>query len=567
MRKMNCRMLAAALVAVQIAVTAMPATAFAAENDQIQETVQVVQEQAETPAKEIAPVEEVPAVVAEAPAKEEEAAPVEVEAPAEDSEEEAIETEAQKESTIEVTEETEAAEEIKTPESEPATANAAEVTENKEETKASEKPAQGQVFDQTVTVDRVKIKVTAEEGAFEEGARLIAARVPSTQLKQVENAVADARAKDELVTSAYAFDIKIVNQDRQALQPAADKKVKVSFETEEAADGSLGAVVYHIVGPKDNIKAKKLTTTVNSTAKTAEVQTDGLSYYVVEFVSKSSIDAIGHDARRRERVLDHHGGRGYDGIHHDIVHVVSLRAGADVVDGNLHVDGALQRIEVPAQVRHIADVARVEHPRRYVRANLREPHLHHLDPAAFESLELDVQHVVAGIDIVRDARAVEDQVQSGPLVLVEVARLRSPVREVLPGKHNDVRDAGERLPVIDEDVCVGAERDRSSRRHGQGERQVAGCQGHLRAGGKRHRVALDPHVAFGVLRERRDAEAVERSRHRAAAERRRGVRGVPCVRLAECGRRECDRGHDKRERQSHADAMAALHRATSTEGG
>ena len=290
MRKMNCRMLAAALVAVQIAVTAMPATAFAAENDQIQETVQVVQEQAETPAKEIAPVEEVPAVVAEAPAKEEEAAPVEVEAPAEDSEEEAIETEAQKESTIEVTEETEAAEEIKTPESEPATANAAEVTENKEETKASEKPAQGQVFDQTVTVDRVKIKVTAEEGAFEEGARLIAARVPSTQLKQVENAVADARAKDELVTSAYAFDIKIVTQDRQALQPAADKKVKVSFETEEAADGSLGAVVYHIVGPKNNIKAQKLATTINREAKAAEAQTTGLSYYVVEFISKVSAD-------------------------------------------------------------------------------------------------------------------------------------------------------------------------------------------------------------------------------------------------------------------------------------
>ena len=290
MRKMNCRMLAAALVAVQIAVTAMPATAFAAENDQIQETVQVVQEQAETPAKEIAPVEEVPAVVAEAPAKEEEAAPVEVEAPAEDSEEEAIETEAQKESTIEVTEETEAAEEIKTPESEPATANAAEVTENKEETKASEKPAQGQVFDQTVTVDRVKIKVTAEEGAFEEGARLIAARVPSTQLKQVENAVADARAKDELVKSAYAFDVKIMSQDGRALQPAAGKKVKVSFATEEVVNNSLSAVVYRIVGPKDNIKAQKLATTINREAKAAEAQTTGLSYYVVEFISKVSAD-------------------------------------------------------------------------------------------------------------------------------------------------------------------------------------------------------------------------------------------------------------------------------------
>ena len=288
MRKMNCRMLAAALVAVQIAVTAMPATAFAAENDQIQETVQVVQEQAETPAKEIAPVEEVPAVVAEAPAKEEEAAPVEVEAPAEDSEEEAIETEAQKESTIEVTEETEAAEEIKTPESEPATANAAEVTENKEETKASEKPAEGQAFDQTVTVDRVKVRVTAEEGAFEEGAKLSVVRVPSTQLKEVENAVADARAKDELVKSAYAFDVKVVGKDGSSLQPAAGKKVKVSFGTEEAADGSLGAVVYHIVGPKNNIKAQKLATTVNREAKAAEAQTTGLSYYVVEFVSKST---------------------------------------------------------------------------------------------------------------------------------------------------------------------------------------------------------------------------------------------------------------------------------------
>lgn len=255
MRKMNCRIFAATLLAVQIAVTTMPATALAAENDQVQETVQ---EQIEAPA---------------------------------DEPEEVVEIQTQEESAAEVTEETEAAEEIKTPESEPATANAAEVTENKEETKASENPEKGQSFDQTVIVDQVRIKVTAEEGAFEEGTKLIAARVPSTQLKQVENAVADARAKDELVTSAYAFDIKIVTQDRRTLQPAAGKKVTVCFETEEAANNSLNAVVYHIVGSKDNISAKKLATTVNRTAKTAEAQTDGLSYYVVEFVSKSSTDA------------------------------------------------------------------------------------------------------------------------------------------------------------------------------------------------------------------------------------------------------------------------------------
>ena len=266
MRKMNCRMLAAALVAVQIAVTAMPATALAAENDQIQETVQ---EQVEAPAETTETTE---------------TAPAEIEAPVEEPEE-VVETQPQEESAVEVTEETETAEETKTPETEAATA---EATENKEETKASEKPEEGKSFDQTVTVDNVKIKVTADAGAFEEGAKLSAARVPSTQLKEVENAVADTRAKDELVTSAYAFDIKIMSQDGRTLQPAAGKKVKVSFAAEEAANNSLNAVVYHIVGPKDNIKAQKLATTVNREAKAAEAQTTGLSYYVVEFVSKNS---------------------------------------------------------------------------------------------------------------------------------------------------------------------------------------------------------------------------------------------------------------------------------------
>lgn len=271
MRKLNCRILAATLLAVQIAVTAMPATALAAENDQIQETVQ---EQVEAPAETTETTE---------------TAPAEIEAPVEEPEE-VVETQPQEEITAEVTEETEAAEETKTRKTEEDKTEAEEVIENKEKMKVSEEPAEDQAFDQTVTVDNVKIKVTAEAGAFEEGAKLSAARVPSTQLKEVENAVADARAKDELVKSAYAFDVKIMSQDGRTLQPAAGKKVKVSFATEEAVNNSLSAVVYHIVGPKDNIKAQKLATTVNREAKAAEAQTTGLSYYVVEFISKVSAD-------------------------------------------------------------------------------------------------------------------------------------------------------------------------------------------------------------------------------------------------------------------------------------
>lgn len=247
MRRINYKTLAAAMIAIQIAVTAMPASALACENDRIQETAQEQVEVNEEISEEVAG----------------EAYDV--------TEDEAQNETAEQETEKQAQEQT-------------------AVVENQEGTKTSENPEQGKAFEQTVTVDGVRIRVSAEEGAFEDGARLSVVRVPSKDLKEVENAVADARTKDELVTSAYAFDIKILGQDGSVLQPAGGKKIKVSFETKEAADGSLGAVVYHLVNTNNNITAKKLATTINRDAKTAEAQTDGLSYYVVEFVSKARTD-------------------------------------------------------------------------------------------------------------------------------------------------------------------------------------------------------------------------------------------------------------------------------------
>ena len=283
MRKMNCKLLAAALVAIQITAAAMPMCAMACETEQaetaqeqtemVEEITEMLEESAE---KESAEKTDEPA---EAEVKEEKADEAIVEKTAEKTEE-AADAEAEPEEEAEE-KDAPAAEQQAEEEEQPA----AEVAE---EEKNSENPEQGKAFEQTVTVDRVKIKVTAEEGAFEEGAKLSVVRVPSTQLKQVENAVCDARAKDELVKMAYAFDIKVLGQDGKILKPADGKKVKVSFETEEAADAGLSAVVYHILTADNTITAKKLVTTMNRTAKAAEAQTDGFSYYVVEFVAKTA---------------------------------------------------------------------------------------------------------------------------------------------------------------------------------------------------------------------------------------------------------------------------------------
>ncbi len=270
MRKMNYKLLAAALVAIQISVTAMPMCAMACET-----------EQAETAQEQTEMVEEIAEMLEESAEKTEEPAAAEVK-------EEKAEEKVVEETKEAVDEEAEPAEEKVAPAEEQQAEEEEEPVAEEPEEEKSEKPEQGKAFEQTVTVDRVKIKVTAEEGAFEEGAKLTVVRVPSTQLKQVENAVCDARAKDELVKSAYAFDIKIVGQDGKVLKPADGKKVKVSFETEEAADAGLSAVVYHILSANNTITAKKLVTTMNRTAKAAEAQTEGFSYYVVEFVAKSA---------------------------------------------------------------------------------------------------------------------------------------------------------------------------------------------------------------------------------------------------------------------------------------
>lgn len=276
MRKMNYKLLAAALVAIQISVTAMPMCAMACET-----------EQAETAQEQTEMVEEITEMLEESAEKTEEPAAAEAK---EEKAEEAVEEKVVEETKEAADEEAEPAEEKDAPAAEQQAEEEEEpvAEEVRQDEENSENPEQGKAFEQTVTVDRVKIKVTAEEGAFEEGAKLSVVRVPSTQLKQVENAVCDARAKDELVKSAYAFDIKVVGQDGKILKPADGKKVKVSFETEEAADAGLSAVVYHILSANNTITAKKLATTMNRTAKAAEAQTDGFSYYVVEFVAKSA---------------------------------------------------------------------------------------------------------------------------------------------------------------------------------------------------------------------------------------------------------------------------------------
>ena len=121
----------------------------------------------------------------------------------------------------------------------------------KEEQTASEEEERP-AFSESKSIDGVRITVEAEEGVFPEGATLSAEKVTLAQEKQAEEAVESERDEDKQVAASYTYDIKVLDQDGNEIQPAGENgedsssRVKVSFKLDEVADKNLETNVYHI---------------------------------------------------------------------------------------------------------------------------------------------------------------------------------------------------------------------------------------------------------------------------------------------------------------------------------
>ena len=138
-------------------------------------------------------------------------------------------------------------------------------------------------FEGSKTVSGVTVNVSADEGVFPEGSTLSVSTVSSGEKDEIDEAVEEEREENRNVASSYTFDIKVLNKDGEETEPDTSKgKVRVTFALSEADNDNLTADIYHI---GDDMKAEKLdtdtTTEGGEPAVTAE--TDGFSYYTVEF--------------------------------------------------------------------------------------------------------------------------------------------------------------------------------------------------------------------------------------------------------------------------------------------
>ena len=152
------------------------------------------------------------------------------------------------------------------------------VVEEKEEELSKEEDNSFPVFEAAKTVDGVKVNVSAPEGTFPEGSYLSVEKVSAQVEKEVSEVIDEVRNNESNVVSSYTFDIKVLDKDGNEVQPQGNK-VLVTFKLEEANNNNLDTQVYHI---DDELTVEELTV-VESQGETVVVETEGFSYYTVEF--------------------------------------------------------------------------------------------------------------------------------------------------------------------------------------------------------------------------------------------------------------------------------------------
>ena len=164
----------------------------------------------------------------------------------------------------------------------PATVPTEAPTETPTEAPAAEPAPEPAAFSQSAVVDGVKISVSAAPGVFPAEARLSVTRITSAQQAQVDKAIDRAQDEKTQVAASYSFDIKILDENGNELQPAEGQTVNVAFSLAEVDNPNLQTTVYHMEEQANgSLNAEKLS--VQEAGGTVTAQSDGFSVYTVTF--------------------------------------------------------------------------------------------------------------------------------------------------------------------------------------------------------------------------------------------------------------------------------------------
>ena len=162
-----------------------------------------------------------------------------------------------------------------------------EMSNTLEESAESEASDEGEAlkdypaFIRSESVDGVRVTVTAACGVFPAGAALSVEKASDTEKQQIEQAVDAVREDSVNVAQSYTFDIKVLDENGNEIQPVDGQTVNVSFAMDEVSNQNLSTDIYHIPEENGTLVAEELNTSESGNTVTAV--SDGFSYYTVEF--------------------------------------------------------------------------------------------------------------------------------------------------------------------------------------------------------------------------------------------------------------------------------------------
>ena len=150
------------------------------------------------------------------------------------------------------------------------------------DTETTDISIQTQAFHAETSVDGFTITVDADAGVLPNDCSLKVRKVGTAIEKEVETVINDIRNQNKNIAASYTFDISLYDTQGNEIEPDTNNgKVRLTFDADLVANDNLQTDVYHVDDGSGN-NAEKLNL-VDETDSSVTVETDGFSYYTVEF--------------------------------------------------------------------------------------------------------------------------------------------------------------------------------------------------------------------------------------------------------------------------------------------
>ena len=162
---------------------------------------------------------------------------------------------------------------------------------------------QHEYFNET-TEDGINIKVVGDLGTIPNNTHLSINKVSKEDKDSISRSIEETKEVDNNIVEIYSYDIKILDDDNNEIEPLDD--IKLVFSCDKIKNDNLNTNIYHTKSIDNKLITEELPGTIEGDTITTE--SDSFSYYTVEF-TYDNLEYVmeGDTSTKLSKVLEHVG--------------------------------------------------------------------------------------------------------------------------------------------------------------------------------------------------------------------------------------------------------------------